>query len=322
MNNNLSNTTPRLLIVDDLHPVFMEMIEAAGIQFDYRPDISREESLGILKNYEGLVLRSKFKVDAEAIDAASKLQIIARAGAGVDNINEVYAQKKGIYLVSAAEGNCDAVGEHMLAILLALLNKITIGNEEVKRGLWLREENRGIELGGKTVGLIGYGNNGKAMAKKLSGFDVEVLAYDKYKSNYGDANAKESTMDDIFLKADVLSLHIPLTSETRNLVDHEFLAKFSKSIFFLNGSRGEVVKIEDVIEGLKNKTILGAGFDVLPIEKFPALYDTLWYKELIGFNNVILTPHVAGWSVQSYFKLSRFLAEKTLMFFKGSNTVK
>src|SRR5690606_5589488 len=179
--------------------------------------------------------------DSEIIDQATSLEIIARAGAGVDNINELYAEKRGVYLVSAAEGNCDAVGEHMLAMLLGLLNKITIGNQEVKSGLWLREENRGIELGGKTIGLIGYGNNGKAMAKKLSGFDVEVLAYDRYKSDYSDAYAREASMDEIFLKADVLSLHIPLTSETRNLVDKAFLAKFKKPIFFLNGSRGEVV---------------------------------------------------------------------------------
>jgi len=319
--NNLKNSTLRILVVDDLHPVFIEMMEEAGMHCDYRPTISREESLAIIKDFDGLVLRSKFKVDTEIIDAAPRLKIIGRAGAGVDNIDEAYAQKRGIYLVSAPEGNCDAVGEHMLAMLLALLNKIVVGNNEIHKGLWRREENRGIELGGKTIGLIGYGNNGRAMARKLSGFDVEVLAYDKYKSGFTNSLAKEVQMDELFLNADILSLHIPLTSETHHLINSDFLSKFKKPIFFLNGSRGEIVNVEDVIKGLENKTILGAGFDVLPKEKFPELNSSTWFKRLVSFNNVILTPHVAGWSVQSYFKLSKILAEKMVKFQLEMNAV-
>jgi len=313
--NILDTTSLRLLIVDDLHPVFIEMIQNAGITCDYRPTITRIETLAIIKDYEGLILRSKFKVDSEIIDAAIKLKVIGRAGAGVDNIDQAYAERRGIRLFSAPEGNCDAVGEHMLAILLALLNKLSIGNAEIRNGLWLREENRGIELGGKTVALIGYGNNGSAMARKLSGFDVNVIAYDKYKSNFSDQFVTEVQMDELFLKADVLSLHIPLTNETSKLVNKSFLNRFKKPIFFLNGSRGEIVEISAVIEGLRNNSILGAGLDVLPVEKFPELQNTSWYNELISFRNVIMTPHVAGWSTQSYFKLSKILAEKILKLF-------
>lgn len=308
--NTLIKTPLRLLIVDDLHPVFMEMVQAAGIEYDYRPTISREETLPIIKDYNGLIVRSKFKVDEEMIDAAPDLEVIGRSGSGIDNIDQAYAEKRGIHLFSAAEGNCDAMAEHMMGLLLALLNKITVGNNEVRNGLWQREKNRGNELGGKTVGLIGYGHNGQAMAKKLSGFDVEVLAYDKYKSGFSDSYAKEVQMDELFEKADVLSLHMPLTSETKSLINKEFISRFKKQILFLNGSRGPVANVEDVIEALENNKIVAAAFDVLPKEKFPALYETSWYKKLITFDNVILTPHVAGWSVESYFKLSKVLAEK------------
>jgi len=308
--NPLIKKPLRLLIVDDLHPVFMEMVQAAGIEYDYRPTISRAETLPIIKDYNGLIIRSKFQVDEEMIDAAPSLELIGRSGSGVDNIDQAYAEKKSIHLLSAAEGNCDAMAEHMMGILLSLLNKITIGNAEVRNGLWQREENRGHELGGKTVALIGYGQNGGAMAKKLSGFDVEVLAYDKYKTGFTDAYAREVQMDELFEKADVVSLHIPLTDETRSLVNKDFLSRFKKPILFLNGARGPIANVEDVIESLENKKIVAAGFDVLPKEKFPALAETSWYKKLITFDNVILTPHVAGWSVESYFKLSKILAEK------------
>lgn len=314
---NLINTPLRLLIVDDLHPVFMEVVQAAGIEYDYKPTITREETLPIIKNYNGLIVRSKFQVDVEMIDAAPNLVVIGRSGSGIDNIDQAYAESKHIHLLSAAEGNCDAMAEHMMGLLLGLLNKIPVGNREVRNGLWQREKNRGNELGGKTVGLIGYGHNGHAMAKKLSGFDVEVLAYDKYKSGFSDTYAKEVQMDEIFEKADVLSLHMPLTGETKNLINKEFLSRFKKAIVFLNGSRGPVANVEDVIEALESKKILAAAFDVLPKEKFPALHDTSWYEKLITFDNVILTPHVAGWSVESYYKLSKVLADKLIALVKN-----
>lgn len=315
---NKLQTLPYLLIVDDLHSVFLEALEENEIPYDYRPLIKKEEALTIVGKYDGLIIRSKFKVDATFIDSAPQLKIIGRVGAGVDNIDEAYAENRGIKLLSAPEGNCDAVGEHMVGMLLTLLNKLTIANSQVRSGLWLREENRGIELGGKTVGLIGYGNNGQAMARKLAGFGVEVLAYDKYKIGFTDQFATEVELEDLFLRADILSLHIPLTSETRNLVNQRFLRKFQKPIFFLNGSRGEIVDVEAVIDGLERKLILGAGLDVLAIEKFPALNDTTWYQKLISFPNVVLSPHVAGWSVQSYFKLSKVLADKLISFIRSN----
>lgn len=299
-----------LLIADDIHPVFIETVEKAGFLVDYRPHISYEQALDAIANYEGLVLRSKFKVKADFIDAAKKLKIIARAGAGVDNIDVEYAERKGIHLVSAPEGNCDAVAEHMMGMLLALLHNLRKGDLEIRGGFWKREENRGVELGGKTIGLIGYGNNGQAMAHKLSGFGVNVLAYDKYRISYSDSFAKEATMDVIFKEADVVSLHIPLTAETRNMVNADFLGQFRKAIWLLNGSRGEVVAIEEVIKALHEKKIIAAAFDVLPIEKFPALTETSWFEELKTFPNVILSPHVAGWSVESYYKIAKILADK------------
>ncbi len=302
----------KLLIVDDIHPIFIEIVEKAGILVDYKPTITFDEVLACIADYEGLVLRSKFLVKPELIDAGKKLKIIARAGAGVDNIDVAYAESRGITLVSAPEGNCDAVAEHMLGMLLSLLNNLRISDLEIRNGEWKREENRGFELGGKTVGLIGYGNNGQAMARKLSGFSVNVFAYDKYRVDYSDEFAEESSMIKIFEEADVLSLHIPLTTDTRALVNTDFLAKFRKPIYFINGSRGETVEIHNIIKALQDKKILAAAFDVLPVEKFPPLTSTDWFEELKNFRNVQFSPHIAGWTVESYYKIAKVLAEKVV----------
>lgn len=299
-----------ILIVDDIHPIFLHNMESAGFNVHYKPLITYNEALLAIPDYEVLVLRSKFRVDESFIDAANNLKVIARAGAGLDNIDLAYAQQKNIHLISANEGNCDAVAEHMLGMLLALLNKLCIANQEVRDGLWHREENRGFELGGKTIALIGYGNNGQAMARKLSGFDVNVLAYDKYRSHYSDEYAKEASMEEIFRQADVLSLHIPLTAETRWMVDTSFIEQFAKSIYFLNGSRGEIVNIESILTALDDKRISGAALDVLPIEKFPTLHSVEWYDQLRKHPSVMLSPHVAGWTVESYFKIAKVLSEK------------
>lgn len=302
----------KLLIVDDIHPVFIESVEKAGIQVDYQPDIQHAQAASVIADYDGLIVRSKFKVDASFLDLGVRLKVIGRAGAGVDNIDTDYAESKNILLVSAPEGNCDAVAEHMLGMLLALFNKIILADAEVRHGQWRREENRGIELTGRTVGLIGYGNNGSAMARKLSGFDVNVLAYDKYKTGFGTELVQEVAMDELFEKADVLSLHIPLTSETHAMVNRDFLRKFKKPIFFLNGARGGIVDIEAVIEAIDEKRILGACLDVLPAEKVVEQQSQEWFSKLISLDNVVLTPHVAGWTVESYFKISKFLAEKVI----------
>src|SRR5690606_11484100 len=215
-------------------------------------------------------------------------------------------------LIPANEGNCDAVGEHMIGMLLSLMNNLNRGHREICAGKWFREENRGYELKGRTVALIGYGHNGKAMAKKLSGFDVNVIAYDKYKTGFTDKYAKEVSMEEVVRQADVLSFHIPLTPETTKLVDTEYLFHFRKPIFFLMGARGGIVEIPAVLQAMDEGKILGAGFDVLPVEKFPSLGEQDWYSQLISRDNVILTPHVAGWTFESYYKLSDILAEKII----------
>lgn len=232
----------------------------------------------------------------------------------MDNIDEAYASARGITLLNAPEGNRDAVGEHMVGMLLALMNNLHRGDRQIRIGQWLREENRGVELGGRTVALIGYGNNGQAMARKLAGFDVKVIAYDKYKRGFSDAYATEVSMEEIVKEADVLSMHIPLTRETRALVNDEYLFHFRKPFFFLNGARGEIVDIPAVLHAIDSGKILGAAFDVLPIEKFPALADAPWFADLTKNERVILSPHVAGWSVESYIKIADVLADKVVRF--------
>jgi D-3-phosphoglycerate dehydrogenase len=306
----------RILIADDIHPVFMEQAEALGYDCDYQPKIKLDESLQIIANYEGLGIRSKFNVDKKVIGAAPKLQFVCRAGAGMDNIDESYAAQKNIALINASEGNMDAVGEHTIGLLLSLMNNFNNADAEIRAGKWQREANRGYELKGKTVGIIGYGFMGKSFAKKLSGFEVNVIAYDKYKTGFSDQYAREVSMEEIVKHSDVLSLHIPLTSETKGLVDDEYLFHFKKSIFFINVSRGGVVKVKAVLNAIKQGKILGAGLDVLEVEKFPALAEQDWFEELRQSGRVLLTPHVAGWTFDSYRRVSEVMAGKLALLFK------
>jgi D-3-phosphoglycerate dehydrogenase / 2-oxoglutarate reductase len=299
-----------ILIVDDLHPVFIEQTEALGYTCDYRPAIKLDEALAILPDYDGLVIRSKFQVDQAVLNAATKLRFIARAGAGMDNIDEEYARQKGIALLNAPEGNRDAVGEHAIGMLLSLMNNLNRGDAEVRTGLWQREENRGYELKGRTVGIIGYGHMGQSFARKLKGFEVEVIAYDKYKTGFSDAYAREVSMEEIVKHSDVLSLHIPLTPETNGLVNDEYLFHFRKPIILLNTSRGKVVQVQAVLNAIKQGKIVGAGLDVLEVEKFPALAEQPWFSELRQSGKVLLSPHVAGWTFESYRKISEVMAGK------------
>ena len=300
----------KILIVDDLHPIFKIEAEKLGFTCNDQPDFSREQALEIISEYDGLAIRTKFQVDKEIIDAAINLKFIARAGAGLDNIDEEYASKRQIKCINAPEGNRDAVAEHALAMLLALAVNLRNGDQEVRNGVWDREGNRGWELKGKTVALIGYGNTGQAMARKLSGFEVEVIAFDKYKVDYGDNFVKAMSMEQIVKYADVLSFHIPLTRETRKMVDAEYLYHFKKPIFLLNTARGEIVDTQAVLGGIKTGSIMGAGLDVLETEKFPLLSQQPWFDELKSNPKVILSPHVAGWTIDSYRKISEVLAEK------------
>jgi len=299
-----------ILIVDDLHPVFIEQAEASGYICNYRPLIKLAEVMPILADYAGLVIRSKFQVDKPVIDAGINLRFIARAGAGMDNIDEDYAREKNIALLNAPEGNSDAVGEHAIGLLLSLMNNLNRGDAEIRAGLWQREANRGYELKGRTVGIIGYGHMGKSFARKLKGFDVDVIAYDKYKTGFSDAYAREVSMEEIVRHSDVLSLHVPLTAETNRLVNEEYLFHFKKPFFLLNTSRGPVVQTQAVLNAIRQGKILGAGLDVLEVEKLPALTEQAWFEELRSSGRVLLSPHVAGWTFDSYRKISEVMAEK------------
>ena len=300
----------RILIADYLHPVFKEELEKQGFKCDDQPSISREETLKNLKNYIGIAIRTKFLIDREVIDAGPALRFIARAGAGMDNVDEAYAKSKGIVCVNAPEGNRDAVAEHVIGMLLSLLNNLRKADFEVRNGIWNRESNRGWELKGRTVAIIGYGNTGQMLARKLSGFEVKVIAYDKYKTGFSDRYVEEVSMEQVVKEADILSFHIPLTFETRQLFNEEYLFHFKKAIIVLNASRGEVLNTEAVLKGIRNGKIIGAGLDVLEVEKFPALSEQVWYKELSESQKVILSPHVAGWTHESYRKISEVLAKK------------
>ncbi|WP_285009520.1 2-hydroxyacid dehydrogenase [Pedobacter faecalis] len=300
----------KILIVDDLHPVFKQRAEDMGYVVDDEPQITRAETVARIPDYEGIAVRTKFRIDQEIFDKGQKLRFVARAGAGLDNIDVKIAEARGIKLLAANEGNMDAVGEHALGMLLAMMNNFRKADMEIRQGVWDREGNRGYELKGKTVGIIGYGHMGRSFARRLSGFGVQVIAYDKYKIGFSDEYAREVSMEEIVKHSDVLSLHIPLTAETRQMVDDEYFFHFRKPIFFINTARGEIVSIQSVLNALKSGKVIGAGLDVLQTEKFPGLAQQDWYPELISNDRVLLTPHVGGWTFESYRKISEVLAEK------------
>ncbi len=302
----------RILVLDKGHAVLEEILLEAGFEIDYQPQITREELLEVIAGYQALIVRSKLLIDKEVIDRAVNLKVIGRIGAGMDAIDVDYAEKKRIACINSPEGNRDAVGEHCLGLLLALFNKICIADMQVRQGLWLREENRGLEIKGKTIGIIGYGNMGRSFAQRLSGFDCKVIAYDKYKTNYSDEYAEECSLSTLFNESDILSFHTPLTEETKYMFNKSFIQNFKKPFYLLNTSRGKVVNTKDLLEALNEGKILGAGLDVLEFEAFSnELQNTpSELQDLFSRNNVVLTPHVAGWSVESNYKLSYFLAKK------------
>lgn len=300
----------KILIIDNLHLAFAEKAKALGFEVDDKPLITRSETLAVIGDYVGIAVRTKFSIDKELLDAAKRLKFVARAGAGLDNIDEVEASERNIQLINAPEGNCDAVGEHAVGLLLSLMNNFRKADQEIRSGIWDREGNRGYELKGKVVGIIGYGFMGQSFAKKLQGFGVKIIAYDKYKTGFSDDYVREVSMEEIVKHSDVLSLHIPLTKETKQMVNDEYLFHFKKPIFFINTARGEIVSTSAILSSIKKGKILGAGLDVLETEKFPSLGEQPWYDELKDNQHVILTPHVAGWTFDSYRKISEVLAEK------------
>ena len=308
-----------ILHVDTNHPLLLHQLNELGFTNDEDYTSSKSEIENKIHNYDGIVLRSRFSIDKQFLDKATNLKFIARVGAGLENIDCDYATQKGIYLISAPEGNRNAVGEHALGMLLSLFNKLNKADAEVRNGKWLREENRGVELDGKTVGLIGYGNMGKAFAKKLRGFDVDVLCYD-LKPTVGDHNCTQVTLEELQQKATVLSLHIPETELTTNMIDAHFINQFTNPFWLINTARGKSVVTKDLVTALKNEKILGAGLDVLEYEK--ASFENLFSKNnmpeafnyLIKAENVLLSPHVAGWTVESKQKLAQTIVDKIASF--------
>lgn len=307
----------KVLFVDTVHEVLWQRLKAANFDCIDGVKWSREEFVKQLEEIDGIVIRARFTLDESILKFASNLKFIARSGAGMENIDVNYCESSGIRLFNAPEGNRNAVGEHALGMLLSLLNKIHTSNRDVKNGLWQREENRGTELDGKSVGIIGFGNNGQAFAKKLRGFEVEIFAYDKYKSGFQSANVKESTLDEIFAKCDVVSFHIPQNAETMYFGNEQFFASFNKPIYLLNLSRGKIVETKALLKAIESGKVLGAGLDVLEYEKssFENFFDDTLpedFVRLVQSENVLLTPHVGGWTKESYFKLSDVLADKIL----------
>lgn len=310
----------KILHIDSNHPLLWSQLVQNGFQNFQDFTSSKEEIEKIIHQYHGIVIRSRFKINKQFLDAATNLQFIARVGAGLESIDCEYAQAKNIQLIAAPEGNRNAVGEHALGMLLSVLNKLNKADKEVKQGYWNRESNRGYELDGKTVGIIGYGNMGKSFAKKLRGFDVEVICYDILPS-VGDENARQVSLEEFQQKADVVSLHTPWTPETDKMINSDFIDGFSKPFWFINTARGNSVVTSDLVEGLKNGKILGAGLDVLEYEKLS--FETLFegkkpetFEYLLQSENVLLTPHIAGWTVESKEKLAQTIVDKIIKLYQ------
>ena len=305
----------KILHLDTNHPLLLDQLNALGYEnhTDYTSSKSRIEE--IIHTYDGIIIRSRFAIDKEFLDKAINLKFIGRVGAGLENIDVTYAKNKGVFLASAPEGNRNAVGEHSLGMLLSLFNKLNKADREVRLGKWDREGNRGLELEGKTIGIIGYGNMGKAFAKKLSGFEVEVLCYD-IKGGIEDENARQVGIMELRQKADVISLHVPETPLTKKMISAEFISQFHKPFWLLNTARGKCVVTTDLVAALKSGKILGAGLDVLEYEKssFEQLFTENEIPEAFQFllkaENVLLSPHVAGWTVESKEKLAQTIVNK------------
>ena len=310
-----------ILHADSNHPTLLQQLEAAGHHNIEAYDQSEREILENQHLYDGIVIRSRFHIGKKFLDAAPNLKFIARVGAGLESIDVEYAEKRGVKLFSAPEGNRNAVGEHALGMLLSLFNKLNQADRQVREGLWYREANRGVELEGKTVGIIGYGNMGRSFAKKLRGFDVKVICFDILEG-VGDEYAEQVSLEQFRRECDVVSLHTPWTLQTNRMVDKDFIAAFEKPFWFLNTARGKSVVTEDLVSALQSGKILGAGLDVLEYEKgsFESLFSEKAempqaLQELLVMPNVLLSPHVAGWTVESHRKLADTIAHKIIEHF-------
>lgn len=319
----------RILITDNTHPVLQERFVEAGYECDVVAQCSYDSLLAMMPEYDGLVVRSKIVIDRSFIDnMGSRCRVIGRVGAGMETIDVAYAESKGIACINSPEGNRDAVGEHATALLLALFDKITIANAEVRQGLWQREANRGLEIKGKTVGIIGFGNMGAAFAQRLMGFECKVVAYDKYLPEHTRENfrrlsyVEQVSLEELQRRADVLSLHVPLTDDTHYMVCSDFIAAFDHPFYLINTARGAVVKTPDLVQGMQEGKILGAALDVIEYENMSKDGLDLAslpadFRYLLQSNRTVLTPHVGGWTVESKYKLAYFLAEKMIAAFNA-----
>ncbi len=310
----------KTLVVCDMHPDFLNRLQQAGFEVTYLPGIEQEEVAARMPGIEVLVVSTKTKVHRQLMVLSPRLKVVGRSGSGMENIDVAAATELGIACYSSPEGNRQAVAEHALGMLLALSNNLLRADQEVRTAIWRREENRGFEIQGKTVGLVGYGNTGRAFAKVLSGFGCTVLAFDTLLTNYGDQFATEATMEDLWEQADIISLHIPLTSDTHGLVDRHWLGKWKKQGVLINTSRGPIVVLADVLALLESGKLAGFAADVLPIEPLtPAILqqnDAL--TALTLRDDVVFSPHIAGWTIESHEKLGRYLADKILQHFQLS----
>lgn len=306
----------KIIHLDTNHPLIIDQFKALGFQNDEDYTSSKKEILQKIDQYDGIIIRSRFSLDEEFLVKATKLKFIGRLGAGLENIDTAYARSNDIFLAAAPEGNRNAVGEHALGMLLSLFNKLHTADKEVRSGKWDREGNRGLELEGKVVGIIGYGNMGKAFAKKLMGFDVaEVICYD-IQGGVEDDNARQVGIMEMQQRADVISLHVPQTDLTKGMINREFIDKFQHPFWIINTARGKCVVTEDLVDALKSEKILGAGLDVLEYEK--ASFENMFaegelpdaFQYLIEAENVLMSPHVAGWTVESKIKLAQTVVDK------------
>lgn len=313
----------KVLVTDGVHPSLIEGFEADGFLCDYHPAISLEEVREIIEPYEGLIVNSKILVDQFLLDKATNLRFVGRLGSGMEIIDQEYAAKKGVAVLNAPEGNCNAVAEQALGMLLTLANNLLRADREVRGKVWQREQNRGFEIMGKTIGIIGFGHTGSAFAIKLSGMGVEILAYDKYKANYTADYpfVVETEMQTIFEKADIISFHLPLTAETKHLADEVFINNCKKGVIFINTSRGQVIKTADLITGLSSGIVGGACLDVFENEK-PQTYseeEKRLFDRLFSFENTVFSPHIAGWTIESKRRLADILLNKIRKVLKQAN---
>lgn len=307
----------RVLVTDKTHPILCEKLQAAGYHCDVQADLSYNELLEVINNYDALVVRSKVEIDRNFLDNTHSLKCIGRVGAGMETIDVDYAEQKGIKCLNSPEGNRDAVGEHALGMLLTLFNNMLRANNEIRSGLWKREANRGLEIKGKTIGIIGFGNMGSSFAKRLRGFECNIISYDKYKKNYAPDYVEEVSLEELFNRADVVSFHVPLTDETHYMADAAFFNSFAKPIYLINTARGAVVKTVDLVSGMQSGKVLGVALDVIEYEnmsKDGLDLETLSadFKYLLQADNAVLTPHIGGWTVESKYKLADVLADKII----------